>query len=134
YLKRYQAGQERSQKRQKEKEEEWAKKSANGPRPNLDDFTGLYGGPMYGDATISKKDQYLVLKLLPAPIFTSDLSHLYFDTFKLKLRGDFSFIPSGTGTVQFLRDKKGNVTEMIVDIPNYDLFFTELEFKKKKKK
>ncbi|MCP5052433.1 MAG: serine hydrolase, partial [bacterium] len=93
YLKRYQTGQERSQKRQAEKEARWAKKSANSPRPNNDDFTGLYGGPMYGDATISKKDQNLVLKLLPASIFTSDLSHLYFDTFKLKLRGDFSFIP-----------------------------------------
>jgi hypothetical protein len=59
---------------------------------------------------------------------------MYYDTFLLKLRNKFSFIPHGIGTVQFLRDREGKVVEMKVDIPNHDFFFSELEFKKKEKK
>lgn len=98
----------------------------------LEDYAGLYGGPMYGDARVTKQQGKLVLELLPAPIFISDLAHLHYDTFLLKLRNTFSFVPHGTGTVQFIRDKKGNVVEMKLDIPNRDFWFDELEFKKKK--
>jgi len=99
---------------------------------NLEDYTGIYGGPMYGDAKVTLEKGKLVLDFLPAPIFISDLSHLHYDIFQLKLRNTFSFIPSGMGTVQFLRNKKGKVVEMKVDIPNHDFHFTELEFKKEK--
>ena len=98
----------------------------------LEDYTGLYGGPMYGDARVTNQQGKLVLELLPAPIFISDLTHLHYDTFLLKFRNTFSFVPHGTGTVQFIRDKQGNVKEMKLDIPNRDFWFDELEFKKKK--
>lgn len=101
------------------------------PTPKLEDFTGCYGGPMYGDAVVTLEKDKLVLNFLPSPVFISDLTHMCYDTFLLKLRNKFSFIPHGIGTVQFLRDKDGKVVEMTVDIPNHDFFFTELEFKKK---
>jgi CubicO group peptidase (beta-lactamase class C family) len=97
----------------------------------LEDYTGLYGGPMYGDAKVTMEKGKLVLELLPAPIFISDLAHLHYDTFVLKLRNTFSFVPHGTGTVRFIRDKQGDVVEMKLDIPNRDFWFDELEFKKK---
>jgi hypothetical protein len=97
----------------------------------LEDYTGRYGGPMYGDARVSRENKNLVLRFLPAPVLISDLSHLHYDTFQLKLRNTLSFIPHGMGTVQFMRDKNGNVVEMKVDIPNQDFWFHELEFKKK---
>ena len=99
----------------------------------LKDYAGLYGGLMYGDAKVTLQKGKLVLELLPTPIFISDLTHLHYDTFVLKLRNTFSFIPHGTGTVQFIRDKQGNVVEMKLDIPNRDFWFDELEFKKKTK-
>lgn len=98
----------------------------------LEDYTGLYGGPMYGDARVTGQQGKLVLELLPAPIFISDLTHLHYDTFLLKLRNTFSFVPHGRGTVQFIRDKQGNVVEMKLEIPNRDFWFDELKFKKKK--
>jgi CubicO group peptidase (beta-lactamase class C family) len=121
-----------SVKEQKKRRAEAQKKAAKktGPAPRLEDYTGLYGGPMYGNARITLEKGKLVLDFLPTPVFISDLSHLYNDTFKIKLRNTFSFIPDGTGTAQFLRNKEGNVVEMKVDIPNRDLFFTELEFKR----
>ena len=97
----------------------------------LEDYTGLYGGPMYGGAKVTLQEGKLVLELLPAPVFISDLTHLHYDTFVLKLRNTFSFVPHGTGTVQFIRDKQGDVVEMKLDIPNRDFWFDELEFKKK---
>jgi CubicO group peptidase (beta-lactamase class C family) len=97
----------------------------------LEDYAGLYGGPMYGDAKVTLQKGKLVLELLPAPVFISDLAHLHYDTFVLKLRNTLSFVSHGTGTVQFIRDKQGNVVEMKLDIPNRDFWFDELEFKKK---
>jgi len=99
---------------------------------DLQDYTGVYGGPMYGDAKISLEKGKLILNLLPSPIFISDLSPLHYDTFKLQLRNTFSFIPSGKGTVQFIRNKKGKIIEFKLDIPNNDFHFYELEFIKKK--
>jgi CubicO group peptidase (beta-lactamase class C family) len=97
----------------------------------IEDYTGLYEGPMYGDAKVTLQKGKLVLELLPAPIFISDLTHLHYDTFVLKLRNTLSFVPHGTGTVQFIRDKQGDVVEMKLDIPNNDFWFDELGFKKK---
>lgn len=100
-------------------------------RIKLNDYTGIYTDPMYGDARVSLEKGKLVLSLLPAPIFISDLSHLHYDTFVLKLRNTLSFVPHGTGTVQFIRDKMGDVVQLKLDIPNHDLWFDELEFRKK---
>ncbi|MFW6129261.1 MAG: serine hydrolase [Candidatus Aminicenantaceae bacterium] len=97
----------------------------------LNDYTGRYKSPMYGDAKVSIQKGQLVLELLPAPVFISDLTHWHYDTFVLKFRNFFCFVPHGTGTVQFIRDKQGNVTEMKLDVPNRDLWFDEPEFKKK---
>ena len=126
----------RKKKREKEKEKKLKKKAKENKRPqfNLDlkEYTGVYGGPMYGNAKIYLKNGGLILDLLPSPIFISDLSPLHYDTFNLQLRNTFSFIPGGKGTVQFIRNKKGKIVEMKLDIPNNDFHFTELEFKKKK--
>jgi CubicO group peptidase (beta-lactamase class C family) len=97
----------------------------------LEDYTGLFTDPMYGDARVSLEKGRLVLEFFPAPVFISDLDHLNYDTFRLKLRNNLSFVPHGTGTVQFIRDPRGNVVEMKVDIPNRDFWFDELAFKKK---
>ncbi len=98
---------------------------------NLEEYTGSYNDPMYGEASITLENSALILNLLPAPVFISDLTPRFYDTFNLTLRNKFSFIPKGTGTVQFFRDKDGKITHLKIDIPNYDFFFTEMEFQKK---
>jgi CubicO group peptidase (beta-lactamase class C family) len=133
YLDRAKKSRERAKKREAE-EKKKKKKEKVLPKfqVNLQEYTGTYGGPMYGDATVTLEKGKLVFNLIPAPVFISDLSPLHYDTFKLKLRNTFSFISKGTGTVQFLRDKDGKIVELKLDIPNHDFWFTELEFKKKK--
>lgn len=105
------------------------------PRESLDEtglksYTGTYNCPLYGSAKVALENGKLVLHFVPAPVLISDLFHKENDTFIVKLRNRFSFIPIGMGTVWFTRDSGGSVTGMKVDIPNNDFHFTELDFKK----
>ncbi|MEJ2206959.1 MAG: serine hydrolase [Gemmatimonadota bacterium] len=102
-----------------------------GTRPSLDlsAYAGTYGGPMYGDATVTLEDGHLVLRLLPNPDLVADLEHLHFDTFVLRWRTELAWF--GKGTAQFLLDADGSVGEMKLDVPNDDLFFDELEMRRR---
>ncbi len=112
----------------------WAKRRAERvpntkPSLPLEKYTGTYGGPMYGDATVSRENGKLVVRLLPNPDLTGDLRHWHFDTFEVAWRHRFPWFDKGT--VQFVMDAMGNVVEMKMDVPNEDFWFTELELKKK---
>jgi len=134
YLERSQKALERDKERIDRIKEKLTTAEKTSPPPKLQDFTGEYSDPMYGAASITQVKNHLVLNFVPSPIFISDLTYLYHDTFMLKLRNKFSFIPYGIGTVQFFRDMDGKVIEMKVDIPNHDFIFTELDFRIKRKK
>jgi CubicO group peptidase (beta-lactamase class C family) len=99
------------------------------PSHQLEAYTGTYGGPMYGDATVTVEDGHLVVAFIPNPDLVGDLTHWHYDTFVIEWRQDFAWFDEGT--VQFLLDATGEVVEMKIDVPNDDLWFYELEFKKK---
>jgi hypothetical protein len=99
------------------------------PPITLEQYAGTYGGPMYGDATVAREGDRLVLKLLPNPDFVADLTPTGGDTFTLKWRKRFAFFAGGWA--HFVVDGRGKVTEMHLDVPNNDLWFDELEFKKR---
>ncbi len=126
-LPRFREGRERFRARQDRAEEE----RVPGTRPSLDleAYTGTYGGPMYGDATVTLENGRLVLRLLPNPDLVADLSHLHYDTFLLKWRKTFAWF--GKGTAHFVLDASGRVAELRLDVPNDDLWFDELELKRK---
>jgi CubicO group peptidase (beta-lactamase class C family) len=104
------------------------RQSVTGTRPSLplQAYAGTYGGPMYGDATVTLEDGRLVLRLLPNPDFVADLRHLQHDTFVVEWRRPWPWF--GRGTAQFVLTPAGQPAELRVDIPNQDLWFHELEF------
>jgi CubicO group peptidase (beta-lactamase class C family) len=104
-----------------------------GTSPSLEPgaYTGTYGGDLYGEAKVWLEDGKLVLQLQPAPELIGDLTHWHYDTYRIQWRRDFPWF--GDGTVQFLFNKYGDVTEFVLDVPNDDFWFTELEFKKRRK-
>lgn len=106
-----------------------ARKSGTSPSVPLADFTGVYGGEMYGDAEIIEKNGKLVLSLKPAPNFIADLEHWHYDTFRIRWRPSvaYNFPP---GFVVFRIDKNGRPSEFEIDQPNNDFWFYELEFKR----
>lgn len=97
------------------------------PSLPLEKYTGTYGGDLYGTASVKLEKGKLMVYFDHTPLFVGELTHWHYDTFTVKLLKT----PSLTGgTVQFLLDTKGNVSEMKIDVPNPDFDFTELEFKR----
>ncbi len=127
FLKRAEEGEVRDE----EERTKFENERVMGTKPSLalEDYTGTYGGPMYGDATVSVENGHLVVRFLPNPDLVGDLKHWHFDTFVIEWRREFAWF--NEGTVQFLLDPTGKVTELKIDVPNKDLWFYELEFKKK---
>jgi CubicO group peptidase (beta-lactamase class C family) len=98
------------------------------PTLPLTTYTGNYYDPMYGAAQVLIEDGHLVLDFAPAPHLKSDLTHWHYDTFKIEWReihAWFSF-----GTVQFVLNNNNEVTGIEFDVPNDDIFFDEIQFKK----
>ena len=90
-------------------------------------YTGLYGGEMYGNASVYIEEGKLRIRLEPAPLFTGELTHWHYNTFEVKME-NFPSLPKGK--VNFIINSKGIVDELKIDIPNPDFYFTELEFKR----
>jgi CubicO group peptidase (beta-lactamase class C family) len=108
--------------------EESRKAGAEASLP-LPEYQGRFGGPMYGDATVTLEDGGLVLRLLPNPDLVADLLHLHHDTFLIQWRNTFAWF--GKGAATFILDPFGKVTEVKLDVPNDDLWFYELELKRR---
>jgi CubicO group peptidase (beta-lactamase class C family) len=100
------------------------------PSLPLEGYAGTYGGPMYGDGTVSVEDGHLVLRLLPNPDLVADLEHLHYDTFVIHWRKDLAWF--GKGTANFVLDRDGNVERMRLYVPNDDFWFDELEMVKRR--
>ncbi len=112
------------------KDREKAEKERNPntkPALTLKEYTGTYGGDLYGNAEVRLEKGHLVLDFLPSEVLIGDLSHWQYETFKIKLRNSPT-LPEGT--VTFILGKNGKANELKVDIPNPDFDFTELKFKK----
>ena len=99
------------------------------PSLSLENYTGVYGGEMFGDAVVKIENNQLMVQMEPAPLFIGTLKHWHFDTFEITFE-KFPSLPPGFCT--FILGSDGKVAEMKIDVPNPDFYFTELEFKKKK--
>ncbi len=122
---------ERDRQRWAARWEAWDRGRVPNTKPSLplDRYTGTYGGPLYGDAVAELDEGRLVLRFLPNPDLTGDLTHWHHDTFQVTWRHEFPWF--GRGWVQFVIDRTGDVVAMKIDVPNEDFWFTELEFTKR---
>lgn len=99
-------------------------------RPSLPlaQYAGRYGGPMYGDATVSLENDKLVLRIKPNPDLTADLVHWQHDVFEIQWHKKFAWF--GNGKLHFILDENSKPTEFRMNVPNEDFWFEELEFKR----
>lgn len=98
------------------------------PTLSLDAYIGNYYDPMYGAAKVYIEDGHLVLDFAPAPHLKADLSHWHYDTFKIDWREVHAWFDFGTA--QFVLSNNNEVTGIEFDVPNDDIFFDEIHFKK----
>jgi CubicO group peptidase (beta-lactamase class C family) len=110
---------------------EWKKARVADTKPSFETeaYCGTYGSDVYGDVTIEIVKGKLYLKMMHTEIYQSELTHWHYDTFTIK----FDAAPSlPSGTVSFVADKYGKISEMVIEIPNPDFDFTELKLYKQK--
>ena len=112
--------------------EQAVKAPATTPPPSVDlaTLTGVYGGELYGDADVRLEDGKLVLQFRANPELVAELKHSHRETFVIQWRNEFAWFEEGTA--QFLLDSHAQPTEIKLDVPNEDLWFDELELKRKK--
>lgn len=103
-----------------------------GTRPSLalEKYAGTYGGDLYGDATVTQENGSLVLRILPNPDLVANLEHLHYDTFLIRWRTELAWF--GQGAATFVLDAAGTAAELKLDVPNDDLWFHELELKRRR--
>lgn len=114
-----------------ERQEAFEKGRVPGTRPSLalERYQGRFGGDLYGDATVTLEGESLVLRLLPNPDLVADLEHLHYDTFLIRWRQNLAWF--GKGAATFVLDGAGKAAELKLDVPNDDLWFHELELKRR---
>lgn len=92
------------------------------------EYVGTFEDKMYGTAEVSFKKGQLTLSLLPSKeIFTGEMTHWHYNTFRV----DFNdpFLPFGLVTFEF--NSAGEVSGFTIDLPNPDFHFFNLHFEKK---
>ncbi len=102
--------------------------AAHAPNHPLQDYTGKFLCPLYGEAEVKLDDGKLVLALLPNPDLVADLTPLHYDTFLIRWRNKFAWFEEGTA--HFVANAKGELVEIELDVPNDDLWFHELKLKR----
>lgn len=91
------------------------------------EYAGTYKDQMYGKAKIELKGNDLKLTLLPAKdVFTSQMKHWHYDTFKIEFKD--AFLPFGLVTFDF--NSAGEVIGFKIDLPSRDFHFNKLYFEK----
>lgn len=96
----------------------------------LDDYVADFVCPMFGDATVTREDDGLVLRLLPNPQLVADLEPMHFNTFRIRWRNTYAWFSDGN--VHFVDDKNGKFQRLELDVPNDDMWFYELNFSRQK--
>ena len=101
------------------------------PSLKLADYAGKFADKMYGDVTIAEENGKLVMRMLPTPGFVADLEHWHYDTFVIKWRPSTGYnFPRGFAT--FKLDKNAIADQLVLDQPNNDLWFYELDLRRAK--
>ena len=86
---------------------------------------------MYGDVTIADEGGKLVMRFVQSPNFVADLEHWHYDTFVIKWRPSVAYnFPRGFAT--FKLDKTATPDQLVVDQPNNDFWFYELDLRRSK--
>lgn len=122
---------EKNREAEKKKEQDEAAGRITGTSPTLplEAYCGTYVSEIYGEADVIIRNHQLYLRFKHTPIFHSQLGHWQFNTFTLK----FPDVPSlPQGKVAFILNEQNKPERMLIDVPNPDFDFKELDFIRRK--
>ncbi len=120
------AGQKRSEQSHQRRLQRIKDNRLEGTKPALDleKYTGLFRCEMYGDIELKMEDGKLSIDFKPAPQLAATLDHWHLNTFEIKWKEEHAWFDFGT--LQFILDNNGQVQKLQFDVPNYDIFFHEI--------
>ncbi len=118
-----------NKKRNKNKKEIKEKNTDITPALSFDEYKGYYSGNVYGGVSITIEEGDLFIRFKHTKDFHSKLTHINGNTFEIKFP-DAPSLPKGT--VNFILDANKKASSLVVDIPNPDFDFTELDLIKQK--
>jgi len=98
------------------------------PTLDLDNYTGDFYSGMHGPVTIVKEGKQLRLAFANAPALNATLNHWHYDTWEINWDENHAWF--GFGLLQFKLDVDLSVTGLHFDVPNYDIFFDEVDLEK----
>ena len=101
-----------------------------GTKPSLDleKYAGTYFADIYGNIDVKLEDGTLHLYFEHSPELAATLEHWHYDVWKLDWDNTHAWFDFGT--VKFNMDNNLNVTGIVFDVPNDDIFFEELKPKR----
>jgi CubicO group peptidase (beta-lactamase class C family) len=95
----------------------------------LADLAGRFRSDLYGDVEVTVEGDRLVLRMVPAPNFVADLEHWHYNTFQIRWRESVKYnFPRGFAN--FTINASGNSQQLVIDQPNDDFWFYELDLKR----
>jgi len=87
------------------------------------EYATTFTDEMYGDVYVTYDNKKLLIEFEHTPLFTGELTHWHYDTFKI----DWVDPRVTDGYCTFILDSKGKISELKLDQPNLlDVDFTEL--------
>ncbi|XZE45998.1 serine hydrolase [Pirellulaceae bacterium SH467] len=123
------------------------------PSHPLASYAGVFRCPLLGDATVAvekvavekvaaekvaaekvaaeeaaRESDRLVLRIQANPNMVADLEPIQYDTFRIRWRNKFAWYDDGS--ILFIPDASGELVELKLDVPNDDLWFHELQFRR----
>lgn len=105
-----------------------AKAKKSKPTLDLNAYTGDYYSDMHGKVTIALEDKQLKLAFENAPALNATLNHWHYDTWEISWNEDHAWFDFGL--LQFKLDVDLTVKGLHFDVPNYDIFFDEVDLVK----
>ncbi len=103
--------------------------SNTSPTKSMAEHKGEYYDPMYGVITVSDSNGQLRIEFADAPELGATLEHWHYDTYQLVWDEEHAWFDFGT--VSFELDNNLVVQGLSFDVPNGDIFFHELNPKRK---
>jgi CubicO group peptidase (beta-lactamase class C family) len=110
---------------EKEKQQEESKVAGTQPTLRTEEYAGMFEDSMYGKAEVILEHDQLILVMQPTKkLFTGNLEHWHYNTFKVKFYDPF--LPPGF--ITFTINGKGEVDGFTIDLENPDFHFYKLRF------
>ncbi|MEZ4986378.1 MAG: DUF3471 domain-containing protein [Saprospiraceae bacterium] len=89
---------------------------------------GTYSDPLFGQISVAATDDGFALSFATARQLDATLTHWHDNTWRIHWNTSHAWFDFGT--LQFATDNNGQVTSLLFDVPNDDIFFEEIKAKK----